>query len=266
MAATNFTLEWLSRAEDLRTAIFNHFWDPEEGAFRDGWQNRTLYPQDANSQALAFGVVEPASPEALAVSTALARNWTPIGPACPELPGNVSPFISSIELQAHFAANRPDRALKLMHALWGWYLSHPNGTGSTVIEGYLVDGTWGYRGTAGYGNDASYVSHAHGWGSGPVTALSNYLVGLRVTSPGGQEWVLRPSFGTVAEAEAGFTTPIGKFSARYKVRGAMAAVEWITPLGTKGWLDFGPEPRWVEGGAGRTTLKLPLDSVGGKNS
>ncbi len=118
-ANTNLTSLWLSRAEDLRLAIFKQFWDAEKGAFFDGWRNKTLYPQDANSQALAFGVVKPGTPEAAAVSKALTRNWTPIGPASPELPKNVSPFVSSIELEAHFVAGRPDRAVQLIRDLWG---------------------------------------------------------------------------------------------------------------------------------------------------
>ncbi len=46
----------------------------------------------------------------------------------------------------------------------------------------------------GYGNDPSYVSHAHGWSSGPTSTLTNYLVGLQVTRPAGAEWALKPAF------------------------------------------------------------------------
>ncbi|OLN95837.1 hypothetical protein CCHL11_02681 [Colletotrichum chlorophyti] len=256
-AGANLTSAWLTRAEDLRRAIKTHLWDPAKGAFFDGYRNRTLYPQDANAYALAFGVVDPASPEAASISSVLTENWTPIGPASPELPGNISPFISSIELEAHFVAGRADRALRLIRDSWGWYLNHPNGTASTVIEGYLVDGTFGYRSSRGYTNDPSYVSHAHGWSSGPTSTLTEYLVGLRVTRPAGAEWSLKPVFGEVPEAQAGFTTVLGKFSAKWVVRGGVAAVEWDTPEGTKGWLDLGDgERRWVHGGKGKAVAKL----------
>ncbi|GJD00436.1 bacterial alpha-L-rhamnosidase domain-containing protein [Colletotrichum higginsianum] len=237
--AANLTETWLSRAETLKEAIMTHLWDPAKGAFIDGYKNRTLYPQDSNSYAVAFGVVDPSGAEAASISRVLTENWTPIGPSSPELPGNVSPFISSIELEAHFVAGRPDRAVQLMRDSWGWYLQHPNGTGSTVIEGYLADGTFGYRSTRGYTNDPSYVSHAHGWSSGPTSTLTEYLVGLRVTRPAGAAWSLRPAFGEVPEAQAGFTTALGRFSARWRVEGAVATVEWDVPEGTRGWVELG---------------------------
>jgi hypothetical protein len=259
--STNLTALWLSRAENLRNATMTHLWDAKKGAFIDGWKNRNLFPQDANSQALAFGVVKPGTPEAAAVSQQLTENWTPIGPASPELPGNISPFISSLEVEAHFAAGRPDRAVRLMRDCWGWYLNHPNGTGSTVIEGYLVDGSWGYRSNAGYTNDPAYVSHAHGWSSGPTSALTMYLVGLTVTRPSGAEWSLKPAFGVISEAQAGFTTSKGKFSAKYTVTGDDAVVEWNTPPDTKGWIDLGNQQMWVDGGEGRTTVQIPASTA-----
>ncbi|KAF7557605.1 hypothetical protein G7Z17_g548 [Cylindrodendrum hubeiense] len=203
--ALNYTLGHLTSA-----GIVKVFWDEDFGAFKESPGDITLYPQDANSMAIAFGVVPANSDLAKRVSDYLESNWTPIGPACPELPKNVSPFVSSIELLGHFQAGRPDRALKLMRDSWGWYLNNPNGTESTVVEGFLVDGSWGYRGDRGYRNDPSYVSHAHGWSSGPTSTLSEYMLGLRVTKPQGQEWRLAPaSFTELSEVQGGFTTSLG---------------------------------------------------------
>lgn len=208
--------------------------------------------------AIAYGVVSPQSKKAQRISDYLKSNWTPIGPHCPELPQNVSPFISSIELEGHFQVGRPDRALELMRTSWGWYHNHANGTGSTVIEGYLINGTFGYRGDRGYRYDESYVSHAHGWSSGPTSALTEYMVGLRVTSPRGHEWSLKPAtFSELSKAEAGFTTSLGKFSAKFKVKGDRAVVEWNTPKGTRGKIELpGQKAKWVKGGRGRTTVRL----------
>ncbi|KAK1580111.1 Six-hairpin glycosidase-like protein [Colletotrichum navitas] len=228
-ARVNLTESWLARAETLRVAIRTHFWDASKGAFIDGHRNRTLYSQDRNSYAVAFGV-------AASISRALTENWTPIGPASPELPGNVALFISSTELEAHFAAGRADRALRL-----GYYLNHPNGTGSTVIEGYLTDGAFGYRSAREYTEDPSYVSHAQGWSGGPTSTLTEYLVGLRVTRPAGAEWSLKPAFGEMSEAQARFTTALGRFSARWAVEGDFTAVEWDMPTDTKGWLELSGE-------------------------
>ncbi|GME64330.1 putative alpha-l-rhamnosidase protein [Neofusicoccum parvum] len=170
---TNSTLSttFQSRASSLRTAINTHTWDATASLYRDNATLTALHPQDANALSLYFSVATP-NTTAL-ISAGLTQNWTPIGAEAPELPGNISPFISSLELHGHCAAGRADRALALARRAWGWYANHPNGTGSTVIEGYLTNGSFGYRSSRGYAFDASYVSHAHGWSAGPTSVLTD---------------------------------------------------------------------------------------------
>lgn len=254
--ASQLAEQWSDEAGDLKAAIMNELWDDAFGAFRESPDDRTLFPQDANSMALAFGVVEKGSDKAERISNYLETNWTPIGPEVPELKGNITPFVTSIELVGHFRAGFPERAVQLMRDAWGWYINHPNGTGSTVAEGYRVDGTWGYRTDRGY-KDATYMSHAHCWSSGPTSSLSEYLVGLRVTAPAGKEWSFVPETGVsgLGEAEAGFSTKLGKFSAKFRVEGKRAHLHWDTPLGTKGWVSLpGRKGVWVEGGKGVKTV------------
>ena len=231
---TGLSDKWLQQADALRTSIQTHCFDNSYGAFKDNATSTKLHPQDANSMAILFGIVNASSSIASSISSRLTENWSPIGAVAPELPENISPFISSFEIQAHFAIGETDRALDLIRRSWGWYANHPNGTGSTVIEGYLVNGTFGYRSSRGYGYDASYVSHAHGWSAGPTSALTEYIVGLSVTSPAGSTWTLKPQFGDVKNAEAGFVTDLGKFVAgRSKFHGGYR-VTVSTPAGTKG--------------------------------
>lgn len=254
----NETEDYLNKAETLREAIFDQFWDGEFGAFRESPDEPDLYPQDANSFALAYDIVKPGSEEADRITDYLATNWTPIGPSSPELPENVSPFITSVELEAHFRAGRPDRSLELMRTLWGWYLTHENGTQSTTPEGFLLDGTWGYRYNGGYYNAPSYMSHAHCWSSGPTSTLSEFMLGLRLTKPGGEEWLLKPaSFDELKSVQAGYTTLLGKFSAKFEVGENEVAVEWNTPEGTTGVIELpGQEPEVVEGGIGSRVISL----------
>lgn len=144
--STNSTL-WSERASALQNATLSYCWDDSYGAFADNatTAGQSVHPQDANSMSVLFGVVEPQSDAAQNVSERLTDNWTSIGPESPELPGNISPFISSFEIQAHLIAGQTDRALELIRTSWGWYLNNENGSQSTVIEGYLTDGTFGYR-------------------------------------------------------------------------------------------------------------------------
>ncbi|KAF2023308.1 Six-hairpin glycosidase [Setomelanomma holmii] len=225
---------WTQRASALQSAINKHCFDASYGAFRDNATSTALHPQDANSMAILFGIVKSTSPTASSISTRLTNNWTPIGAVAPELPENISPFISSFEIQAHLTIGQTARALDLIRRSWGWYANHPNGTGSTVIEGYRVNGTFGYRAERGYGYDPSYVSHAHGWSSGPTSALTEYVVGLSITEPAGRKWSLKPQFGDLKKAEAGFTTGLGKFQAKWARAVDAYTLSFSTPEGTTG--------------------------------
>lgn len=144
--SANSTL-WLERATALQNATLKYCYDTSYGAFSDNatTAGTTVHPQDANSMSVLFGLVDSQSDTAQNISERLTDNWTPIGPDSPELAGNVSPFITSFEVQAHLTAGQTERALELIRTSWGWYLNNENGSQSTVIEGYLVDGTFGYR-------------------------------------------------------------------------------------------------------------------------
>ncbi|KAI5246140.1 Six-hairpin glycosidase [Aureobasidium subglaciale] len=236
-----------SRAENLSTAINQHCWDESFGAFKDNATDTSLHPQDANSMAVHFGVVPASSPSwsssrAQSISERLTDNWTPIGAETPELPNNISPFISSFEIQAHLVAGQSKRALDLIRRSWGWYLHHPNGTGSTVIEGYLTNGSFSYRNSRGYSYDESYVSHSHGWSAGPTSALTNFIVGLSVTGPLGSTWSLKPQFADLKYAQAGFVTSLGRFSAGWNVtnNGRDYSLWWKIPEGTLGNVTLPP--------------------------
>lgn len=185
---------------------------------------------------ILFGVVDPTSSTAHNISTNLLKNWTPIGAVAPELPENISPFISSFEIQAHFTIGETARALELIRRCWGWYLNNPNGTESTVIEGYLQNGTFAYRSSRGYFYDTAYVSHAHGWSSGPTSALTEYVLGLSITSPVGKTWKLTPQFGDLTSAEGGFTTTLGKFQAGWNITDTGYTLSFAVPEGTTGSL------------------------------
>jgi hypothetical protein len=204
-------------------------------AFRDTDNINSIHPEDGNSLALAFYMAE--ASDFLNISTQLTTNWGPIGAKCPELPNNIVPYVEGMEVKGHLAARQATRALALMRLSWGWYLNNPFGVNSTMIEGYLQDGTFGYRaGAGGYGNDVSYTSHAHGWSTGPTYALSTYVVGLQLLSPGGATWILAPQFGDLTSVEGGFTTNLGKFSAKWALNSTGYTLEYDIPASATGTL------------------------------
>lgn len=225
---------WSSQAAKLKAAVNANNYAASVGAFKDDDTDTTLYPEDGNSMALVFDGALPQYVQS--ISSELTKNWISIGAVAPELPGNLVGFVQSWEIKAHMAARQATRGLELIRRAWGWYLNNPYGTNSTVIEGYLSDGSFGYRATTGYDNDYSYTSHAHGWGTGPTDALTSYIVGLTVTAPGGSQWNLSPQFGDLTHAEAGFTTPMGKFAASWSTTDGGYTLSWGAPSGTEGAL------------------------------
>ncbi|KAI0515003.1 glycoside hydrolase family 78 protein [Xylaria bambusicola] len=216
---TGLNRVWLHIAAELKETINKKLWDTDVGAFKDNYgpYDTGLYPQDGNSLAILLGVVKGAGKQGRSISSWLTTNWRAIGPESPELPGEVSPFVTSFEIQAHFLARQPQRALDLIRTSWGWYLNNENGTQSTMIEGYLIDGTFGYRHDAGYEEVYSYTSHAHGWSTGPITALTEHTLGLSVTGLGGQTIRFAPQLGDLKDVQGGFVTNFGKCHARLRL-------------------------------------------------
>lgn len=202
-----------ARAEKLRRAVdAQGYWDASAGLYRDKptGAGATLYPQDGNALAVWFGLVT--DPErARTVSAALARRWTEVGALTPEKgAGSVHPFPGGMEVHAHFAAGRDDTALELIRREWGYMLNAPHGTSSTFWEGYRTDGTSDYSG--------SYMSAAHGWSTGPTSALTYFLLGITPSPDGGAGYSVAPRPGGLRRAEGQLTTPAGVIHVSWKAR------------------------------------------------
>jgi hypothetical protein len=199
------------------------------------------------------------------ISDYLVSNWTPIGASCPEMEFNIVPFIESMEIKGHLSAHQSTRALDLIRRSWGWYLNNPYGTESTFIEGYLKDGTFGYRANAGYENTYSYVSHSHGWSTGPTHALSTYVLGLQLSSPGGKTWTIAPQFGDLKTAEGGFTTNLGKFSVKWIVTTGGFVLRYDVPSSTSGTLvlpvSVGQSPKVILNGKASRQISFDASSA-----
>ena len=90
-------------------------------------------------------------------------------------------------------AQQPSRALALIRLQWGYMLDSSNSTNSSFWEGFHADGTFAYKG--------DYMSNAHGWATGPVSALSAYVVGMSQTSVVGRAWAVKPQPGDLSFAQ-----------------------------------------------------------------
>ncbi|RPD76861.1 Six-hairpin glycosidase [Lentinus tigrinus ALCF2SS1-7] len=223
---------WSVNATALKAKYNDVFWLSSAGMYRDN-DTTTLCPQDANSMAVLYNLTT--SPEqAASVSEGLMKNWNNLGPVAPELPDTISPFISGLELQAHFESGNDERAMDLLRREWGYMLYTNVSVQSTLLEGFTANGSLSYRSYRGYNYDPAYTSHAHGWSSGPTSALTYYVLGLTVTSPQGRTWQVAPHLSGLPSAEGGFTTPLGWFGVKWTTQKSMFSMTIDVPEGTSG--------------------------------
>lgn len=224
---------WTSTITGIETAANELLWNSTEGLFKDNEHNTTLYPQDGNVWSILSGVAN--STRAVTISNNLRARWGTYGAPAPEAGDTVSPFISGYELQAHFLAGQPQNAIDLIRFMWAdFMLDDPRMTNSSFIEGYDTSGALHYP---AYTDDAR-ISHAHGWSTGPLTALSAYVAGLQVLNS--SSWIAYPRPGDLSGVDAGFELSYGSYSAVFTVNDSAVAAgpsfsySLSTPQGTTG--------------------------------
>jgi Bacterial alpha-L-rhamnosidase 6 hairpin glycosidase domain len=197
---------YTATAASVRSAINLYLWDAGAGMYMDV-PGSSLYPQDGNSLAVWFGVPD-STAKSVSISTALKGRWTQFGAATPERPNAIADFPGSMEVMAHFVAGDDATALSLIRLQWGYMLSSPNGTASTFWEGYLQDGTFDY--------DPPFMSLAHGWATGPTSALTNYVAGIGPELSSTVPFYVIPHPGDLTQVSATVSLPAGAVSISWK--------------------------------------------------
>ncbi|KUI55513.1 hypothetical protein VP1G_02922 [Cytospora mali] len=233
---------WRNRAAAIGPALVRENWDSSVGAFFDGGAcpddittKCPVHAQDGNSLAILSGAVNnltakeavgssSISPEASILrymSSALARPYgnafydsSILSPA-DNFDQRVYPFISYFELAARFGGESyygsqtvVDSAYDELRRLYGWMANHD--PFSTFWEGI---------GPGGSPYEGGYTSMAHGWSTGIVPLLLNYVVGVIPLTPGFQSHLVRPVIdgGGLTWAKAGLSTPWGGMVVTWKL-------------------------------------------------
>ncbi|CAJ2509399.1 Uu.00g144250.m01.CDS01 [Anthostomella pinea] len=192
---------WTKAANPIPDAINSRLWDASKSLYRDNDEpagspyHNDIHPKDGNAWAVIAGITN--ATQAEAISTALQQRWIrPYGAPAPEAGDTISPFASGFELQAHFLAGHPERAVDLMEFMWAdFMLDDPRMTRSTFIEGYSTDGSLRY---APYAGSDARISHAHGWSTAPTSLLTFFAAGLKLTGAGGATWSVEPQLGPLS--------------------------------------------------------------------
>jgi hypothetical protein len=216
---------WTAKAANLKAAANSLLWNANIGLYRDN-PSSTRYPQDGNSLAVWYGLTD-SQAKNTAITTALDARRNEYGALTPEKNsgGAIGTFPGSMEVQAHLVAGDDTSALAMIRREWGYMLTTPTGTNSTFWEGFQYDGTFDYGG--------QYMSLAHGWGTGPTSALTFFVLGLTPTTAGGQ-YSFVPHAGDLTHVEGDITTPQGPVTASWDYTPGTFTEHLTSPAGSTG--------------------------------
>ncbi|EFC38733.1 predicted protein [Naegleria gruberi] len=134
-----------------------------------------------------------------------------------------SPYISYFHAAAAFESNREDHAFDIINSVW---------TPMTVEGPYFTNAFWESI-EIGATQSASN-SFAHAWSGGVSPLLSKYVLGIRPTSTGYSEWVVKPQTGSLTWAKGAVQTPNGKLSVYWSNSNNLFSITVEVPPKSKG--------------------------------
>lgn len=225
---------WTSRAQLVSAAINTYNFDSSVGAFFDGSCGDSYcetHAQDGNSLSIVTGVAN--SSRANSVLSYLSQaNARPYGNAFYDndvVSGGYSQrvyaFISYFEIEARFIAGQADTALEEIRRLYGWMSTHD----PEITQ-------WEGIGPKGQPYEGAYTSMAHGWGTGIVPVLTNYILGVIPSGPGFSIYTIKPVPGDIEWAKGVVPTPKGPITVNWK-QNKVLGLFFLTataPAGTQG--------------------------------
>jgi hypothetical protein len=255
--ATDAT-RWLQRAQVVSNATNNLLWDESVGAFLDSRDTTSgiRHAQDGNALAILSGIAPPNTQRAKTESQYMANStYLPYGNAFYDsdagLTGvtnatkRVYAFISYFDIQARFLTEGADSALEEIGRLYGYMAS--NDPGTTMWEGIgPPDRGPDEGGTDELKYEGPYTSLAHGWSTGVLPALTNFVLGITPTGVGFKTWTVKPyltsdknSGSDITWARGVVSTPGGPiYVAWAKGNGStLFTLEVDAPEGTVGTID-----------------------------
>ncbi|RFU26408.1 hypothetical protein B7463_g9932, partial [Scytalidium lignicola] len=223
---------WSARARNVSAAINDILYDTTVGAFFDSaTQPGSTHAQDGNSISILSGVAN--RTRALSVLSYIDTHMNHFyGNAFYDndvlssgFSQRVYPFISFFEIAARFTSGVAESALEEIRRLYGWMST--NDPFSTFWEGIGNNGSLYEQG---------YTSLAHGWATGIVPALTNYVLGVQPTGPGFSTWAVKPYPANITWARGQVPTPNDVISVNWNssTTGAQFSISVSSPQGTNG--------------------------------
>ena len=215
-------------AAQLREAINHHLFNEDLGLYGAGVLELKTISEHANAYAVLYGVPDKERVPALLARLAAALH-TPAGPMRSTAANErmVSPYTAGYEVRARLAVGDTSAALDLVRRAWA-----PMRRGGEYYSG----ATWEYVGLDGRPGLGSGTSLAHPWSSGPTSALSAYVLGVRPLEPGFLTWLVEPQLAGLRWARGVVPTPRGPLRVRWRRDGKRLALWVRAPIGTGGFV------------------------------
>lgn len=211
---------WLARAKVVSDALNTYNFDSSVGAFYDGFSSGgscdnsycPTHAQDGNSISVLAGVTNSSRSNSIlnyldsANKRFYGNSFYDNDVMSAGFSQRVYAFISFFEISARFKTNLVSSAFDEIRRLYGWMAN--NDPKVTMWEGI---------GPNGSAYEQGFTSMAHGWSTGIVPEMSNYVLGVIPTGPGFSTWSVKPYPGDLSWARGQVPTPQGPISVDWSI-------------------------------------------------
>jgi hypothetical protein len=224
--------EYTNKATALRNAINARLWNASAGLYVHTNTRTTVFPLDANMNAIRLGV---AAPERVpGILTYFRNRWQAHGsqisqpsPSMSDPYGHtIEPLNNTWEVMARMHADDTAGALELLRRLWGLQVN-PN-------SGFYTGTFWEFVMSNGL-PDRGFDSLAHAWGAGPTQILTESVLGATAVNPGYSTWQVKPHQANVTWAQGQVPTANGSLTVRWAQDATgQFHLQVTSPAGTSG--------------------------------
>ncbi len=190
--------EYQKLASDLKTKLFDVFWDKKENVMKhqriDG-KMQDIVTRYANMFGIFFNYFTEEQKQSIKNKVLLNDKILLI----------TTPYMRFYELEALCAMGEQGHVLKEMKNYWGGMLHE----GATSFWEEYNPNKKGAEHLAMYGRPYG-KSLCHAWGSSPIYLLGKYYLGVKPTAPGYAEYEVKPNLGGLQWMEGKVPTPNGE--------------------------------------------------------
>jgi hypothetical protein len=212
IGATDRAARLEQRADRVRAACREAFWDAERKLYRDGERDGkpvVAYSPTVNAWAAMAGCVVPRD----------AGSWAEAIRNDPDVIDPASPFDASHLLNAFVAL---DQELHVRWLLDRYFGGIARAGLPTLPEFWYPDDRAG-------GLTKNHWSHCHPYGSAPAYQCLNYILGARPLEPGWTRAIVSPRSLGLSHAEGRVPTPLGELGVRWEREDGQWRVEIDVP-------------------------------------